>query len=99
MHLSSEGAMAKVSEDSRATWSVADEEALIAFLWTCQAEAGDGTNLKAATWTTAVGPSDGQGLVWPGSAGLGPLKCLGQALVLGLGLAWAWPGSGQGLQA
>ena len=54
MHLTPERAMAKVSEDSRATWSVADEEALIAFLWTCQAEAGDGTNFKAATWTAAV---------------------------------------------
>ena len=40
--------MAKASEDSHATWSVADEEALIAFLQTRQAEAGDGTHFKAA---------------------------------------------------
>src|ERR1700722_19588734 len=38
MHLTPERAMAKASEDSRATWSVANEEALITFLQTCQAE-------------------------------------------------------------
>ena len=46
--------MAKTAEDPRTTWTTGDEGALLSFLQMRQAEAGDGINFKAATWTAAV---------------------------------------------
>src|ERR1700722_7319450 len=38
----------------KADWSVEDETALIDFLITHKAEAGDGLNYKSSTWTAAA---------------------------------------------
>jgi len=35
------------------SWPASDEAALIEFLLTCKAEAGDGFNFKAVTWKAA----------------------------------------------